>query len=78
MLGASLATGCSLDKIIADVRKNFSKKLRAEVVEANVQAVGRTTRYKKVRSLAGPACKHKEVCMPRERDGVNSHRRHCR
>ena len=43
MLGAfARATGLfPLDKIIADVRKNFSKKLRAEVVEANVQAVQR-------------------------------------
>lgn len=41
MLGAfARATGIfPLDSIIHDVRKNFGKKLRAEVVEANVKAV---------------------------------------
>lgn len=41
MLGAfARATGIfPLDSIISDVRKNFGKKLRAEIVEANVKAV---------------------------------------
>jgi pyruvate ferredoxin oxidoreductase gamma subunit len=41
MLGAfARATGIfPLDSIIGDVRKNFGKKLRAEIVEANVKAV---------------------------------------
>ncbi|NPV09383.1 MAG: pyruvate synthase [Anaerolineae bacterium] len=43
MLGAfARATGLfPLEQIIADVRRNFSKKLRPEIVEANVEAVRR-------------------------------------
>lgn len=43
MLGAfARATGLfPLEQIIEDVRRNFSKKLRPEIVEANVEAVRR-------------------------------------